>query len=252
MGCRLCQGSTWPGWQQDLYHALGGPTQLPAVGVQFLSDWQQSETGGSPAPDFNPLAVANSGGGTNDFNSSGVMNYPSPATGAKQTAGRIRSGYPAIFRAIHDGDFNAANVKAMVPELRRWGSVNFANKIAGGKQGTVAPTEGAGAADWTSFDLQSLWSGITDWLSAVIAVAKFFLWLLQPKHFVQLLEVVVGVTLTAIGLWLLAKAGGGGKGAVSGAARGVEKATAPVAEALPARRITRAVGPSQGAARGRL
>ena len=249
MGCRACQGSTWPGWQAAILKAGGWPDTPQNEG--FFTTWQGQETGGSPAPDWNPFAVTNSGGGTPDFNSVGVMNFSSPREGAVQTAQRI-AGYAAISAALSSGDpaaWSSSNPGRLQSDFQVWVTGHTGTVVYGGWDGGGNRSSGAGGGKtprprpgsapppgyenvlfgipgtpslpWLDIPsgVSSFFSGLfgdasslTDIPGAIVSMAKtialgikFFLWFMDPKNWLRVIEVLFGAVLMLHGLYQFGK-----------------------------------------------
>jgi hypothetical protein len=120
----------------QLIGALGGkPTKQSQ---RLFSSWQRWEGGHTAnAASWNPLNLTAPGSGLPTINSVGVVAMPNMQAGVKRTADLIRSGYPAIARAMASGqvDFNDP---ALQGDLNRWlsgkrtpGMTPYVRKIAG-------------------------------------------------------------------------------------------------------------------------
>lgn len=106
----------------DLITSLGGkPTKQSS---KLFSAWQQREGGWSNnAATYNPLNLTAPGSGLPTINSVGVVAMPTYQAGIKRTADLIRSGYPAIYKALRSGrvDFQDPALQA---DFNRWVSGN--------------------------------------------------------------------------------------------------------------------------------
>lgn len=214
----------WSGWENDILRALGSkftipPDAEPDAAYDFLVWWGEREGG---AADWNPLNTNRPMPGSTPLsgNPDGVQNYPDKATGIAATVAAIRL-YPTITAYLlapwnltiatdpRNGQIDA--------ELRRWSGGGYGNPGGSGSSGAPGATPGhatdSSASDWTSFDLGAAWNALTAPLDVLKEVFRWFLWLLQPKHWVQMLEVVFGAILLGLGAWQLVKAtqGGGAK-----------------------------------------
>jgi hypothetical protein len=120
----------------DLIGALGGKPTKQAQ--RLFSSWQRWEGGHTAnAATWNPLNLTAPGSGLPTINSVGVVAMPSRQAGVKRTAELLRSGYPAIARAMASGqvDFQDPELQG---DLNRWlsgkrtpGMTPYVQKIAG-------------------------------------------------------------------------------------------------------------------------
>jgi hypothetical protein len=103
---------------QGIYGALGGQGQVPLSSSKFLQGWQKKEGGATNNnATFNWLNRTDSGFPT--INKVGVVAYPNFQTGVSRTADLIRTGYPALAKAIRTGAVNLSN-PAQQGDLNRW------------------------------------------------------------------------------------------------------------------------------------
>lgn len=102
----------------DIYRTLGGQGPVPASSAKFLQAWQRKEGGATNnRASFNWLNRTDRGFPT--INKVGVVAYPNYQTGVSRTADLIRSGYPALSKAIVSGAVNLSD-PSQQGDLNRW------------------------------------------------------------------------------------------------------------------------------------
>jgi hypothetical protein len=227
----------------------------------FLSTWQGKEGGSlGGAHGWNPFNVTGVPGYPTFPETKGppVCIFPDIPTMARETVRRIFSGYSGINEALWSGNpatyqKNASTGQPCILQMnfRAWvnGPNDLKTAVYGGWNGgndysckggapppastivpPAPPPDGAylpGDAFFGPLNtVESWWDSLTDWLSVLKYFISFIVWLLSPKHWVQMLEVLVGSVLVGIGLYQLAKSA---QGASGGSARqSAKQAVAPV------------------------
>jgi hypothetical protein len=116
--------SVWPGWERDVLTALKAP--IDADTTKFMDTWHDYE-GGSALN--NPMNTTQPEPGATNYNSVGVKNYVSSASGTLATVTTLENGrYPDILAALRSGKpFAYGNKGAVASQLQTWGSFTFAN-----------------------------------------------------------------------------------------------------------------------------
>lgn len=230
---------TWAGWEDDVLRAGGFPTT--SCNRTFLTAWGGYEGG---AAENNPLNTARNccGGTPLAGNPDGVKNYPTPKDGANANAGALNNGlYPTIAGLLRAGNAcdvfgipakaDDATVAKVKSELTTWGSSDFASALHGKGDEKGGPIIGVGPGGGVlgigGTLIEGILGGIAgagDTLTALKNLFTFIVWLLQPKHWLQMLEVVAGSILIILGLWTLVKVFQGG-GSAPSPARAVRNVT---------------------------
>lgn len=95
-------------WARDLANGLGNPSPSPKI-VNLISAWTRQEFGSdvTEAASYNPLATKFEHGVYTPYNSVGVKNYATRATGLEATVLTLRgnhAGYADIVRGIQTND----------------------------------------------------------------------------------------------------------------------------------------------------
>lgn len=177
--------ATFTGWQAAILKAIKAP--VTATNVKWLTAWQASE-GGTAAN--NPLNTTQPAGGATNYNSIGVKNYPTAASGAAATAATLLNGrYPSIVAALRSGNpvdytFSNANNQGetgnpLVKELQTWGSHGFATSVGANEIGGVSASQGAGLSTDLSQTAGPVFSGffggLEKWITAKAGYASLYL-----------------------------------------------------------------------------
>jgi len=133
----------------QLIGALGGKPTKQAQ--KLFGSWQRWEGGHTAnSATWNPLNLTAPGSGLPTINSVGVVAMPNMQAGVKRTAELLRSGYPAIARAMASGQVDFKD-PALQGDLNRWlsgkrtpGMTPYVQKIAGsyGQTLPLSPTPG--------------------------------------------------------------------------------------------------------------
>ena len=116
--------------------------------VAILTEWKLDEIPeGDPQAAYNPLDTTWEMPGATPFNTFGndehVWNYPSQDVGAQATANTLMNGrYPAILAALRSDLARAEwnGNQDIIAELRVWGTVAFADKLAAASPPAPLPT----------------------------------------------------------------------------------------------------------------
>jgi len=209
---------TWTGWQRDILAA--GHFPATKQNDAFLSEWQTHE-GGSAT--FNPMNTTQPAGGTTDYNSVHVKNYPSRQVGAKATAQTLRNGYyPAIVAALQSGDpYGKGDHAAINKELGTWGTGGF---LGSGGAASYAPPAaapaprarpssggGGGGSDALSWlgalaggpvtageqAFASIFGGGS--IGSLADIFKGVIWLMNPRSWLRMVEFVTGTLFMLLG-----------------------------------------------------
>lgn len=135
----------------DIYRTLGGQGPVPSASAKFLQAWQRKEGGvTNNNASFNWLNRTDKGYPT--INKVGVVAYPNYQTGVSRTADLIRSGYPALAKAIVSGAVNLSD-PSQQGDLNRWlsgkrtpGSTPYVQAIASymGQSAGAVPASSSG------------------------------------------------------------------------------------------------------------
>lgn len=219
----------FPNWQTAVLDAIGAPKTKS--NVDFLTSWHAFEQSNATNNPLNTTAYAPTPAtvGTGAINNAGVQNYASPSAGVAATAAFLQMpNYSGILSALRSGDATGAALSpthtiTIQAELRKWGSVSFANNIAGGSGGTAAPVGG---------DFSTVGQAASNAASSVGGAVSNAFGDLNPVKWVKDLttwashEAIVGglyvvLSLAALALFVLAimRAGNASPGA-AGYARG--------------------------------
>jgi hypothetical protein len=136
---------------QGIYSDLGGQGKVPPSSAKFLQAWQRKEGGATNnSATYNWLNRTDKGYPT--INSVGVVAYPNANVGMQRTADLIRSGYPALSKAIVTGAVNLSN-PSQQGDLNRWvsgqrtpGASKYVASIASfmGQSAGAAPASSGG------------------------------------------------------------------------------------------------------------
>src|SRR5215831_843163 len=114
----LSQTDSLGSFATGLIESLGGRPTPRAT--KFFRAWQQREGGWTAnAARYNPLNLTAPGSGLPTINSVGVVAMPTMQAGIARTARLLRSGYPALARALASGNVSIAD-PAVQADLNRW------------------------------------------------------------------------------------------------------------------------------------
>jgi hypothetical protein len=233
---------TWPGWDYDVLQQIGGPSNTSSNDFQlassFLKTWNAHE--GSPSEN-NPLSTTRDccGGVTcakcdSAARSAGVKDYPDPFNGARATGGALTNGrYPTIVEYLrHPWNLFVVDPRnqKLNDEIHAWGTTDWSPAATAGHS-----SEGT-ASDWTSFDFGSIFGGLLDWLDALKKIVAFVIWLLQPKHWLQAIELLIGVALILLGLSHVGRLFSAESSTTAAIAAGAKALATPSGRASAARR----------------
>lgn len=174
--------------------------------IAWLVAWAGTEntTAGN-----NPLATTQPAAGATVFNSVGVKNYPSAASGVVATAQTLQNGYyPAIVAALQSGDPviytesgpGGSNATSIIAQLKKWGSHGFAADVqandlpqsyvtatGGGSSGTGPNPYGTSPTSTATAAGGAVLSYTTQWVDDLAA------WLTKEGKLVLAYIVLVGV-----------------------------------------------------------
>jgi len=114
-GATASSGSTGS-FASAVLSGIGAPSS--SANTTSMNNWFKQE---GTAAQNNPMATTQPESGSTAFNSAGVQNYPSQATGVQATVATLENGdYPAILMALRAGQgLNAGNAQ-VESELMTW------------------------------------------------------------------------------------------------------------------------------------
>jgi hypothetical protein len=219
--------SNWLSWAQGVLVGIGAP--VTAVNLDNLWAWTSGETPlSNPMRINNPLNTTQPEPGATNFNSAGVKQYPTVATGIAGTRDTLLNGYyPALVQALRSNVPHTQWSTAVQANITKWGTglgwvKSTSPAPSGGAKETVTPITPA-----DPFGINAFGQGLSHELTGIV-------------------EIIGGLVLILAGLLILVLMGV--KGAAPAAAKVAELAS-PAGRALGAARgLGKAAGPAKAPA----